>query len=191
MGHGTAQLRSRQNLDAEVIHERQPGFGAACHAGLLAARSDIVCFMDCDASLDPRQLPRVVDPVRDGGADLVLGRRRPSAGAWPLHARLMNRALAWQLRRLLGVQLSDLGPMRAARRRQLLALGISDRRFAWPVEMVVLAVRRGLTIAETDVSYLPRLGRSKVTGTPVGTSKASFDISRMAYRAARCPPDKP
>src|SRR4051812_44606104 len=92
-GDGSAALAAK--LGARVVHEPQPGFGAACHAGLLAARSDVVCFMDCDGSFDPRELPAVVDPVRDGECDLMLGARAPSArGAWPLHARVANRVLA-------------------------------------------------------------------------------------------------
>ena len=108
-------------LGARVVHEPRPGFGAACFAGLRAARADVVCFMDCDASLDPRELPLVADPVAAGDADLDA--RRADAGAFAPHARLANRVLALELRRRTGVRLSDLGPMRAARREALLALG--------------------------------------------------------------------
>src|SRR5215218_11448276 len=87
-------------LGAQVVVEPRRGFGAACWAGLSAARADVICFMDCDASFDPRELPRVADPVAAGRADLVLGARRPVAGAaWPLHARVANAALAFELRR--------------------------------------------------------------------------------------------
>src|SRR5258705_3939584 len=83
---GSGELAA--SLGARVVHEPVPGFGAACFAGLSAAESDIVCFMDCDASFDPRDLPRVTDPVRTGTADLMLGARQPTVrGAWPLHAR--------------------------------------------------------------------------------------------------------
>ncbi len=121
---------------ATVVVERSRGFGAACFAGLVAATSDVVCFMDADGSLDPGELPAVADPVTAGHADLVLGARRAQRGAWPLHARLMNRALSFELRRRTGTPLHDLGPMRAARRTALLELGITDRRFGWPLEMV-------------------------------------------------------
>ena len=100
--------------------------------------------MDCDGSFDPRELPRVADPVARGRADLVLGARAPAPGAWPAHARVANAVLAWELRRRAGVPLRDLGPMRAARREPLLALGIEDRRFGWPLEMVLRAARRRL-----------------------------------------------
>jgi glycosyltransferase involved in cell wall biosynthesis len=165
-------------LGARVVREPQPGFGAACFAGLRAARSEIVCFMDCDASFHPSELARVADPVAAGSADLVLGARRPAPGAaWPAHARLANAALAWELRRRTGVQLTDLGPMRAARREPLLALGIRDRRFGWPLEMVVRAAAAGWRIEEAPVTYLAREGRSKVTGTVRGTLRAVRDMA--------------
>ena len=104
---------------ARVVHVPQRGFGAACHAGLLAASSDIVCVMDADASFDPGDLPLVADPVKAGAADLMLGRRATQGkGAWPLHARIGNRVLAAELRRRVGVSVRDLGPMRAARPRE-------------------------------------------------------------------------
>ncbi len=168
-----------RSLGARVVDARPKGFGAACHAGLLAATDDIVCFLDADGSLDPQQLPRVVAPLL-AGADLVLGRRRPTArGAFPLHARLGNRELARQLRRRTGYDLHDLGPMRAGRREALLSLGIEDRRSGYPLEMVGRAARQGWTVVEVDVDYLPRKGRSKVTGTVRGTVGAVQDMSRV------------
>jgi glycosyltransferase involved in cell wall biosynthesis len=172
---GSAEVATR--LGARVVVEPRRGFGAACFAGLAAARTDTVCFMDCDGSLDPRELERVVDPVRAGSADLLLGARRSEPGAWPLHARLANRALALELRRRSGLSLRDLGPMRAARREPLLALGIRDRRFGWPLEMVLLAAAAGWRIEEVGVGYAPRTGRSKVTGTVRGTARAVRDMA--------------
>jgi glycosyltransferase involved in cell wall biosynthesis len=167
-------------LGARVVHEPQPGFGAACFAGLSAARGDIVCFMDCDASFDPRELPRVADPVAAGRADLLMGARRVAPGAaWPLHARAANAVLALELRRRTGVRLTDLGPMRAARREPLLALGLRDRRFGWPLEMVLRASAAGWRLEEVPVSYLAREGRSKITGTVRGTLRTVRDMTRV------------
>ena len=174
---GSAQIA--RDLGATVITEPQRGFGAACFAGLTAATSDVVCFMDADASLDPRELPRVAAPVTAGRVDLVLGTRIAERGAWPLHARLANRALALELRRRAGIALTDLGPMRAARREPLLALGIEDRRFGWPLEMVLRAARAGWSIEELPVPYLPRSGRSKVTGTLRGTVRTVRDMAAV------------
>jgi len=174
-------------LGATVVTAPQRGFGAAVHTGLTAADPDdgLVCVMDADGSFDPAQLPRVTEPVRAGRARLVLGRRRPTtAGAWPAHARLANAALAWRLRRTTGLDLHDLGPMRAARLADLLALDLRDRRFGYPLEMVVKAARAGWTVAEVDVDYAPRAAgtRSKVTGTVRGTARAVRDMSKVLAR---------
>lgn len=166
-------------LGARVVREPVRGFGAACYAGLVAATDDIVCFMDCDGSFDGRDLPRVTDPVERGVADLVLGARRAEPSAWPMHARLANRWLTRSIRRRSGLRLSDLGPMRAARRQALLELGVRDRRSGWPLEMVLAAAAAGWTVDEVDVAYRARTGRSKVTGTVRGTARAVYDMSRV------------
>jgi glycosyltransferase involved in cell wall biosynthesis len=174
---GSGALAER--LGARVVREPRRGFGAACFAGLRAARADVVCFMDADASLDPRDLPRVAGPVLAGRDDLVLGARQAGRGAWPAHARAANALLALELRRRTGLALRDLGPMRAARREPLLALGIRDRRFGWPLEMVLRAAAAGWAIRETPVPYRPRAGRSKVTGTVRGTVRAMRDMAAV------------
>jgi glycosyltransferase involved in cell wall biosynthesis len=163
---------------AAVVTEPARGFGAACWAGLQAASTDVVAFMDGDASLDPGDLPRVCAPVLHGAADLVLGARVAERGAWPAHARVANRVLARELRRRSGAPLTDLGPMRAARRTALLELGVVDRRFGWPLEMVLRAATEGWRIEEVAVAYRPRVGRSKVTGTVRGTARAVADMAR-------------
>jgi glycosyltransferase involved in cell wall biosynthesis len=168
-----------RNLGATVVVEPQRGFGAACAAGLAVARAPIVAFCDADGSLDPGELPLVVAPVTDMTADLVLGARRPTAaGALPRHARCANTYLARRIRRASGAALTDLGPMRAARRHDLTALGIADRRFGWPLEMVLRAAAAGWRIVEVPVAYGPRIGRSKVTGTVRGTARAVRDMRR-------------
>lgn len=166
-----------RELGAAVVHEPRPGFGSACFAGLQAADRDVVCFMDCDGSLDPRDLPRVADPVGAGEADLVLAARVIERGAMPPHARLANRVLAFELRRRTSARLTDLGPMRAARRQPLLDLGIQDRRFGWPLEMVLRASAADWRIAEVRVPYRPRAGgESKVSGSVRGTVRAIRDM---------------
>ncbi|WP_433180736.1 glycosyltransferase family 2 protein [Actinoallomurus sp. CA-150999] len=248
---GSAEIAAEHG--ALVVPEPRRGFGAACHAGLLAASAEIVCFMDADASLDPTDLPKVVGLLADddgeppdgttvrtdapdrrswdrapmgtngpdrgsweeaaiganapdgrpwdratmganapdsgpwdratlstkapdgaSGVDLALGRRRPvSLRAWPPHARLGNAVVARR------AGLRDLGPMRAARRARLLDLGLTDRRSGYPLEMVLRARAAGWRIAETDVAYHPRTGRSKVTGTVRGTLRAIQDMRHV------------
>ncbi|WP_236241816.1 glycosyltransferase family 2 protein [Streptomyces sp. CC228A] len=173
-------------LGATVVAEPRRGFGAACHAGLTASDADIVCFCDCDASLDPGQLVPFAAEVAAGRADLVLGRRRPTArGAWPPHARAGNLALSRMLRRRTGLRLHDLGPMRAARRTALLDLDLTDRRSGYPLQMVVRAADAGWRVRERDVPYLPRAGRSKVTGTWRGTWHAVRDMRAVLAEAPR------
>lgn len=174
---GTAAVAAE--LGALVVHEPTRGFGAACWAGLGAVSSDIVCFMDADGSFDPQELGRIVEPLQAGRAELVLGARQPAPGAWPLHARIANRALAWELRRRSGAPLRDLGPMRGARTQPLRELGMVDRRSGWPLEMVLRAQRAGWQLCEVPVTYRPRIGRSKVTGTVRGTVRAVGDMTRI------------
>jgi glycosyltransferase involved in cell wall biosynthesis len=173
---GSAEIAA--GLGALVVAEPRRGFGAACYAGLFAADAETVCFMDCDASLDPADLPQVV-AMLDQGADLAIGARRAARGAWPLHARLANRVLARELRRRTGVALEDMGPMRAARRLPLLDLDLRDRRSGWPLEMVVKAVAAGWSVVDTPIPYTERKGRSKVTGTIRGTIQTIADMGAI------------
>ncbi|MEV8268401.1 glycosyltransferase family 2 protein [Microbacterium sp. NPDC076911] len=164
---------------ATVIAESAKGFGAAVAAGVAAATAPIIAICDADASLDPAELPRLV-AMLDDGADLVLGRRVPTQrSAWPLHARVANRALSSRIARVSGVKVSDLGPMRVARTQALVDLDLRDRRSGYPLEMVLRAAAAGWNIIETDVAYAPRVGRSKVTGTVRGTATAISDMSRI------------
>jgi len=172
---------------AEVVAVAEPGYGAAVHAGVLAADPDdgVLCVMDADGSFDPAQLPAIARPVRNGEADLCTGRRRPAArGVWPWHARAGNAVLAHRLRHTTGLDVHDIGPMRAVRRADLLALGLRDRRFGYPLELLIAAARAGWRVTEIDVDYLPRAAgtRSKVTGTALGTARAIHDMSRVLTR---------
>jgi glycosyltransferase involved in cell wall biosynthesis len=173
---GSAEIAAAHG--ARVVSEPRRGFGAACFAGLEAASAEIVCFMDCDGSLDPGELPRVATPVAEGNCELMLGAREAEPGAWPVHARIANRILAALVRRRAGLSLTDIGPMRAARRRDLLDLGLTDRRFGWPLEMVLRGAEAGWRIEEIGVSYRQREGRSKVTGTVRGTIRTARDLAK-------------
>lgn len=178
---GSAEIAA--GLGATVIHESRRGYGAAVHAGLLAATTELVGTLDADGSLDPADLPALASPVLAGAADLVLGARISATGAWPLHARIANRALARSVGRRTGAALSDLGPMRVARRADLLGLDIADRRSGWPLEAMLRAGAAGWRIVEVPVPYGPRTGRSKVTGTVRGTLRAVHDMRGVLARA--------
>ncbi|WP_375485057.1 glycosyltransferase family 2 protein [uncultured Jatrophihabitans sp.] len=164
-------------LGATVVPCAVQGYGAACHAGLEAATADVVAVCDCDGSLDPRDVLALL-AVLDRGADLVIGRRRPTGReAWSWSSRVANRELARRIRRRTGLRIDDVGPLRVARREALLSLGLTDRRSGYPAETVVRAADAGWRIEQVDVAYGPRIGRSKVTGTLRGTVQAVRDMS--------------
>jgi glycosyltransferase involved in cell wall biosynthesis len=182
---GSAEIA--RDHGAQVVHAPQRGYGAACHAGLLAATASVVAVMDADASLNPQQLDRVVAPIIGGTADLVIGSRRSvNAAAFPWPLRLANRELARRVGRRTGFMVADLGPMRAALREPLLALQIRDRRSGYPAETLVRASDAGWRIVEVRVDYLPRRGRSKITGSPLGAWRAVRDMT-AALQAPRLP----
>ncbi|MEU5723569.1 glycosyltransferase family 2 protein [Micromonospora sp. NPDC047738] len=174
---GSAEVAARHG--ARVVPEPRRGYGAAVHTGLVAAEADLVCVLDADGSFDPAELPALVAPVAGGAADLTVGRRRPvSAGAWPWHARAGTALIAALLRHR-GVPLRDLSPIRVARREALLALGVTDRAFGYPLELLIRAAAAGWRIQELDVSYGPRAAgtRSKVSGSVRGTLRATRDFA--------------
>ncbi len=176
----TAEVARRWG--AAVVDEQVAGYGAAVHAGLLAATSEYVAFMDGDGSFDAGDLPALLDDVRSGRADLAVGRRRPTArGVWPWHARLGNNLVVWWLRRRIGMAGHDIAPMRVCRREMLLWLDVQDRRFGYPVELLQKATLAGWRLSEHDVGYHPRaLGtRSKVSGSVRGTTRAARDFWRV------------
>ena len=175
---GSPQLAA--DLGAIVVHAARRGYGSACHAGLVAATAPLVAVMDADASLDPAQLPDLIDPLARDHADLVVGvRRLAHRRAQPWTLRFANAELARRVRRRTGLPLRDIGPMRAAWREALLELKVQDRRSGYPVETVVRAADAGWRIVAVDTDYLLRKGRSKVTGTPLGAWRAVRDISTV------------
>lgn len=176
----TAEVARR--LGAAVVHEPVPGYGAAVHAGLVAATQDYVAFMDGDGSFDPAELLPLLDDVRSGRADLAVGRRRPTGrGTWPWHARAGNALIVAWLRRRIQMTAHDIAPMRVARRADLVALGVEDRRFGYPVELLQRATAAGWRLSEHDVAYHPRAAgtRSKVSGSVRGTVRTARDFYRV------------
>jgi glycosyltransferase involved in cell wall biosynthesis len=179
---GSAEVAAA--LGATVVSEWRRGYGAACHAGLEAATAPLVAVMDCDATLDPRELERFVDAVlAEDVPTLAVGRRVPvSAASWPWPLRLANRVVVARVNRRTGLTLADVGPMRAAPRAALLNLGLQDRRSGYPVETVVRAAEAGWRVVQLDVPYASRRGRSKVTGTPLGAARAVRDMTAVLGR---------
>jgi hypothetical protein len=170
-----------------VVSEPRRGYGSACWAGVAALEdaTEVAVFLDGDGSQHPEEIPRVLAPLEAGRADLVLGARH-FAGHHPLHATLGTRLVASFVARRFRVRLSDLGPLRAIRVDLLRRLGLRDRGFGWPVEMVVKAAALRARIVEVPVTHVPRLGgRSKVAGTVWGSVRAGWAFLTVALRAAR------
>jgi glycosyltransferase involved in cell wall biosynthesis len=175
---GTPEIAARGG--ARVIREPRRGYGRACLTGLThVAAPDVVVFLDGDYSDRPSEMPLLLAPLRDGQADLVIGSRlagQRTPGAMPWHAVLGNRLVAALLGIVCGVQLTDLGPFRAARFDLLGALDLRETTYGWPVEMIAKAARRGARVREVPVSYHPRLGRSKISGTMRGSIGAAWGL---------------
>jgi glycosyltransferase involved in cell wall biosynthesis len=173
----TADVARRNG--AQVVAEKRPGYGSAVHAGVMAATTPIVAVIDADGSLDARELPAFVAQLE--GVDMVIGRRRAVNGLrWPWHARLGTAAVCWRLRTRHGLPVHDIGPMRVARREALLALGVTDRRSGYPLELLVRAAQADWRVIERDVAYGPRTGgKSKVSGSLRGSFIAALDFWRV------------
>jgi glycosyltransferase involved in cell wall biosynthesis len=191
---GTARVAREGG--ARVVREERRGYGSACLAGIAAAdRPDVVAFLDADFSDRPEELPRVLAPILEGRADLVVGSRTAGnreRGALLPQAVLGNWLATRLIRLLWGQRFTDLGPFRAIRADALRALRMGDPDFGWTVEMQVKAARAGMRCTEVPVSYRRRVGRSKITGTLRGTALASRKILgtilREALRGRGAPP---
>lgn len=178
---GTADVAAA--LGCTVVHQPLPGYGSAVHAGVEACTTEIVCTIDGDGSMDPADLSQLVCAVA-AGADLAVGRRRPvDRRTWPLHSRIGTKWIARRLRNRYRIPIHDIGPMRAVRRDDLLGLGITDRRFGYPVELLARAGAARWQIAELDITYRSRSGgRSKVSGSLKGTLRATRDFLTVLHQ---------
>lgn len=174
---------------AEVVRQTERGYGAACWTGAqCAAECDVLVFLDGDYSDPPAELTRVLEPIRSGRADLVLGCRVFEPGALPLHARLGNLVVLALVQLLIGRRFADLPSFKAIRVDALADLDLRERTYGWTTEMIVKAARRGLRIAEVRIPYRERGGgRSKVSGTLRGTVGAGYKLIATAVRCARDP----
>jgi glycosyltransferase involved in cell wall biosynthesis len=175
-----------QAAGATVIQEPQRGYGSACLAGARTAhQADILVFLDGDGSDDPAELLRVLHPILQGQADLVLGSRTSGqddhSGLTP-QQRVGNFVVTSLVRLLYGVALTDIGPFRAITQSTFQALGMEHKTYGWPVEMVVKAAKQGRRIVEVPVSCHQRLGRSKVAGTVKGSLLAGYHLLLTTLR---------
>ncbi len=165
---GTPEIAAR--MGARVLHEPRRGYGRACLTGLAGASSpDIVVFLDGDYSDRPAELPLLLTPIIDGRADITLGSR-------------LGRLAAFLIRLLYGLRISDLGPFRAARADVLRRLDLQENTYGWAVEIILKGALGGFRIVEVPVSYYPRIGKSKISGTFKGTVGAAWFILSLIVR---------
>jgi glycosyltransferase involved in cell wall biosynthesis len=181
---GTPEIALK--MGARVLYEPRRGYGRACLTGLAAASSpDVVVFLDGDYSDRPSELPILLAPITEGRADITLGSRlqgRHSAAALPWHQALGNRLAASLINVLYGLRISDLGPFRAARADVLRALALEETTYGWAVEMILKGALAGFRVVEVPVSYYPRIGKSKISGTLKGTIGAAWFILSLIVR---------
>ena len=181
---GTPEIAAR--MGARVVQEPRRGYGRACLTGLATTNSpDVVVFLDGDYSDRPSELPILLAPITEGRADITLGSRlqgRRSAGALPWHQALGNRLASSLIKLLYGLEISDLGPFRAGRADALRALALEEATYGWAVEMILKAGLAGFRVVEVPVSYYPRIGKSKISGTLKGTVGAAWFILSLIVR---------
>ena len=176
-----------KGLGANVIQEPLKGYGAACLKGIsiLKQDTDIVVFLDADYSDYPQDLHTVVKPIINDNADMVIGSRMSGErekGALLPQAIFGNKLATFLIRLFWGFKYTDLGPFRAIKYRDLLALNMTDKNFGWTVEMQIKALKKRLRIVEVPVRYRKRIGKSKITGTFSGTVRAGVKIIYTIFK---------
>ena len=194
---GTAEIATK--LGARVLREPRRGYGRACLTGLAHAENpDVVVFLDGDYSDRPSELPILLAPIIEGRADIALGSRLQKqriAGALPWHQVFGNRLAAGLIRLLYGLKINDLGPFRAARAGAIRELALQETTYGWAVEMILKGALAGFRIVEVPVSYYPRIGKSKISGTLKGTIGAGWFIlsliARYSFRQKKSGTPKP
>jgi glycosyltransferase involved in cell wall biosynthesis len=178
---GTPEIAAR--MGARVVQEPRRGYGRACLTGLATANSpDVVVFLDGDYSDRPSELPILLAPITEGRADITLGSRLRCAGALPWHQAFGNRLAAALIRFLYRVEITDLCPYSAGRAEVLRALALEETTYGWAVEMILKGALAGFRVVEVPVSYHPRIGKSKISGTLKGTVGAAWFILSLIVR---------
>ena len=181
---GTPEIAAK--MGARLVLEPRRGYGQACLTGLARTDSpDVVVFLDGDYSDRPSELPILLAPITEGRADITLGSRlleQPISGALPWHQVFGNRLAASLIRLLYGLRITDLGPFRAGRADVLRALALEETTYGWAVEMILKGCLAGFRVVEVPVSYYPRIGQSKISGTLKGTIGAAWFILSLIVR---------
>ena len=183
--------RLAKEAGAHVVNEPRRGYGYACAAGTALALemgAELLVYIDGDYSSLPAEMPRLLTPLREGKADLVLGSRTLgdiATGAMPPHQRFGNWLSSRLMSQLYGIPITDLGPYRAIRADLLRSLEMREMTFGWPTEMMVKAAKQKMRLLEVPVSWHSRRsGKSKVSGTVRGSILAAYYILGVTLRYA-------
>jgi glycosyltransferase involved in cell wall biosynthesis len=184
--------RVAENVGATVLLQTARGYGNACLKGLayLAAKPEtqkpaIVVFLDGDYSDYPEKMPELVAPILQNKADLVIGSRalgNREKGSMTVPQVFGNWLATRLLKKIYGVQFTDLGPFRAIRYEDLVALNMQDQTYGWTVEMQLKAAKNELRCLEVAVPYRQRIGVSKISGTIKGTILAGYKILYTLFK---------
>ena len=182
---------------AIVVDEPQRGYGAACLAGIAAAKNwaheegncanPVIVFVDGDYSEHVELLPQVVEPILRGTHDFVLGSRltgKREKGAMPPQSVFGNKFACALINTFFGGKYTDLGPFRALRMSTLDQLQMVDTNFGWTIEMQIKLLKQQLRILELPVPYRRRIGQSKISGTIAGSIKAGTKILYSIWKYA-------
>lgn len=188
-GSRDATAARARGAGADVVHEPKRGYGAACLAGVRRARelgASVVLFLDGDGSDDPRDAPRLLGPVERDEADLALGvRARVEPGAMAPVQRFGNWLAPRMMRVVVGARYRDMPPFKAIRADALDRLALTDTGMGYIIEMLLKAHAMGLRVLEVDVACRARrAGASKISGTLLGTARASVKIVSAIGRHA-------
>ncbi len=191
-GSTDATAERARAAGATVVSEPARGYGRACLAGLQALPpaedGDIVVFLDADRSDYPEEMPSLVEPIRRGEADFVLGNRAGAGRPWS--ARFGTALCVWLINRLWGTRYRDLGPFRAIRRDALDRFGMADLTWGWTIEMQVKAAEAALRVREVPVRQRARIGQSKISGTVAGTLRAGTRMLHIIWSLRRTRQDR-
>ena len=179
-GSTDTTAHAAESAGARVVYETRQGYGSACLKGMAALESpDIVVFLDGDFSDYPNEMDRLVDPIAEGSADMVIGSRNHDGiekGSLTPQQRFGNRLACLLIGLFWHQRVTDLGPFRAVGFTELVNLDMRDPDYGWTVEMQIKAIKKNYRIIEVPVSYRKRIGTSKVSGTIKGVIGAGYKI---------------
>ncbi len=185
-----ATVENARNAGATVLSESRKGYGYACLKGMAYVaeqneKADIIVFLDGDYSDYPEELTKIIQPILDNKVDFVIGARVKmlrEKGSMTIPQIFGNWLATTLMRFMFKSKFTDLGPFRAIKYKQLLALNMEDKTYGWTVEMQLKVLKQKISYTEIPVNYRNRIGVSKVSGTVKGAVFAGFKILGWIFK---------